>query len=1792
MSGSDLNQKIETIVDAISSITGRRANEIRLDQPFLEMGIESLQAVQIIASISNKIGRELEPTLLFDYPTVSRLAAYLSMQPRTQTVAPAPSRAETDKIAIIGMSCRFPGANSLEEFWDLLRSGTDAITAIPESRNQLRSQHSPNWGGFISDVDQFDNEAFGIPASEAERMDPQQRILLETAWHAIEDSGYSPSQLNGTRTGVFVGISSGDYSLLGIKHQIQQSVFDATGNAHSIASNRISYLMNFSGPSVSMDTACSSSLVAIHQACLALKNYEADLALAGGVNVMLASELSIAFTQAQMLSPDGRCKTFSDQANGYVRGEGVGVVVLKRLEDAKRDGDRIWGIILGTAVNQDGKSSGLTAPNGPAQEAVITQALAAAKVSPKDIGYIEAHGTGTPLGDPIEYNALARVFASSPNVTKLGSVKSNIGHLEAAAGVAGLIKSVLALSNNWIPKSLNCENLNPKLNASTRLEVASRGCEWSGSARKAGISSFGFGGTNAHVIIEEGIPQSSPTTLSTDPIFISASGTTPESARKFLKDLKTRVAETDDKALSALGNATVHSRSDLPYRIIVYGSNKAEIVSRINAAINQNSGLGWTEGRPAQTQAKFAFIFSDQSFQSFAVAGQLYKKYKSFQTAADDCCEEFDRFFPESLLPLLCGQKPFEPREPVASALRFTYSYALLKLLEKDFALQPDRIVGSDLTDFKRAIQSAIENKTVSAEKLDRDGLRINSSDIKSVEDVYQKLSELHVKGLHDARRWRLRTSGTGLPKTVLEKKKFWALPESGFAAKPVEVKTANVGLSEAEILLELRQAVGRLLNIPANDLNPNQPLLDLGADSLLILDAVQSIKEKYGVTIAISDIFQEITTLSAMARFIVEKQSSSVFPIDEPDLNLQDSNAQAVHSKKGVLGNFASTASTEDFQADDEKKNRYLEKLIREFNKKTAKTKAHTQKYRKVLADNRVSAGFRPNLKEIVYPLICKQARGSRFTDFDGNEYIDFTMGFGVNLFGHSPEFIETAVREQIELGMCLGPQSVLAGGVAELICELTGQERTAFCNSGTEAVMTAIRLARAATKRKKLVIFDGSYHGHFDGVLARALNEFGQSLPVAPGVTKGFVDDVLVLEYGTDESLGLIRTYASQLAAVLVEPVQSRFPELQPGDFLKELREITTASDTALIFDEVITGFRVHPGGAQAHFGVRADIATYGKILGGGLPIGAVSGKAKFIDPIDGGEWNFGDASMPRAEMTFFAGTFSKHPLAMAAAEAVLRKMKNEGLKLTSELTARTQKLANELNTFFTAQKLNISVKHFSSLFRFKANANLDMFFYNLNFRGIYVWEGRNLFLSTAHSEADVAEFIRIVKETTLELIENGFLKPKTSKQIESAQPTTTEKTWPLLPSQQRFKELLVNGKNGEAAAHICISVKMKGDLKPDILERSLEKVVRHYDAFRLRVDIENGQQWFSAKADCPFEIHDVSQAKIPWDELTKLLREHGKQPFDLKKDSPVRFYLYPVVEETAVFAMVAHHMAFDGWSISQFIEDVADTYGAEVDGTEFKLASALSFREFLNHPSKFGEQGKVKKAKDYWESRWRDRKPHYIRWPEGKSSPDLKGERVVFDIEHSLYTNIKKAAREHKLPPYILLLAAFGKLLALITNEKQFVVGAPAANRDLPGAEQMVGNCANLLPLELNVQNESATALLAKVKAEYLQDMSNMAHPYEELLKKVGAPLFNVSFNLEPTSDLPDFGDVSLFMHPFPITASEFDLTMNLTDLEYFYHGEADFKSALFTDAQVIRWADEYVKILKAMMTELLP
>jgi acyl transferase domain-containing protein/acyl-CoA synthetase (AMP-forming)/AMP-acid ligase II/acyl carrier protein len=691
------------------------AAEIDPSRPFAYYGLDSIHAVRLSAALESWLGRELSPTLAYEYPTIDMLSAQLAEEIPAGRRAAAPaveSRAANEPIAIIGIGCRFPGADGPAAFWRLLSDGVDATAEIPSDRWDGDAFYDPDpsvpgtavsrRGGFLRGIDQFDFQFFGISPRESAQMDPQQRLLLEMSWEALEDAGQVPEQLAGSRTGVFVGISTNDYGYLRLGQPRLVDAYTGTGNALSVAANRLSYVYDFCGPSMAIDTACSSSLVAVHLACRSLRDGECTLALAGGVNIILSPALAINFTKAKVMAPDGRCKTFDAGADGYVRGEGAGIVVLKPLGRALADNDPIYAVIRGTATNQDGRTNGLMAPSRQAQEAVLAEAYRRAGLSPGAVQYVEAHGTGTLLGDAIEAKALGTILASGrPPGSRclIGSAKTNIGHLEAAAGVAGLIKVVLALWHRAIPPSLNFAEPNPAIPFdSLPLRVARTLTPWpeNGGRAIAGVSAFGFGGTNAHVVLTEA-PQVR-LTVADQLAAADRAELLPLSARSpaALAALVGRYESTlaSGVPLADLCYTAGARRGHHEYRLCVVADSHAAMSESLAAHRRGESRPGLSVGRCRRSHPEVTFVFSGHGSQWHGMGERLRAEEPVFRDALAACDRALSPYLGGSL-PVDLGVEQLNDIGVIQPAI-FAVQVALVALW-RSWGVEPAAVVGHSM---------------------------------------------------------------------------------------------------------------------------------------------------------------------------------------------------------------------------------------------------------------------------------------------------------------------------------------------------------------------------------------------------------------------------------------------------------------------------------------------------------------------------------------------------------------------------------------------------------------------------------------------------------------------------------------------------------------------------------------------------------------------------------------------------------------------------------------------------------------------------------------------------------------------------------------------------------------------------------------------------------------------------------------------------------------------------------------------------------------------------------------
>ncbi len=637
------------------------------------------------------------------------------------------ARAESaarEPIAVIGLGCRFPGGvTGPEELWSLLESGTDAVGPVPDDRWDRDGLYHPDpdhpgtmvttQGGFIAGVDRFDAEFFGIAPIEAASMDPQQRLLLEVAWEALERAGIAPDALRGSPTGVFIGIGNSDYWRMMFSARDRLDAYAGSGGSYAVTAGRLAYTLGLQGPAMAIDTACSASLVAIHNACQSLRSGESNLALAGGVNLILSPEAHIAFSKARMMAPDGRCKTFDASADGYGRGEGCGIVVLRRLSDAVAGGDRILAVVRGSALNQDGRSGGLTVPNGPAQVAVIRAALAMGGLAPADVDLVEAHGTGTPLGDPIELGALATAYGEGRSADRrllVSSLKTNFGHLEAAAGIAGFIKAVLAVERGTVPAHLHFRTPSPHVDwAALPVRVPAVSEPWpevGSRPRRVGVSSFGFSGTNAHVIVEQAPAVDQPAVPPSRWV-LSGSARSEAALAQLAAQYADAVAGSDDggaslAVVSGVGRAALRHRFALPM------AEPGTLIDSLRTlAEGGRPSLGHVGAVTPGQSPRIAFLFSGQGSQYAGMGAELYRTEQVFQAAVDRAIRAAGEIGP-TVLGALLGSPGIDAVEPrIAQPALLTLQYGLLELW-RSWGVEPALVAGHSLGEFAAAVAAGV----------------------------------------------------------------------------------------------------------------------------------------------------------------------------------------------------------------------------------------------------------------------------------------------------------------------------------------------------------------------------------------------------------------------------------------------------------------------------------------------------------------------------------------------------------------------------------------------------------------------------------------------------------------------------------------------------------------------------------------------------------------------------------------------------------------------------------------------------------------------------------------------------------------------------------------------------------------------------------------------------------------------------------------------------------------------------------------------------------------------------
>ena len=1964
-------------------------------------------------------------------------------------------------VAVIGMAGKFPGAADVETYWQNLVAGKDTITRFTREQIESRDQASLEFGadyvaahGVLDRAEYFDADFFSIVPRDAELMDPQHRLFLEACWNALEDGGYAVENPPGL-VGVFGGCSLNTYLLANLSRdrgfldeltaKYQVGEFGAAlGNDKDFLCSRVAYKLNLRGPAVTVQGACATSLVAICQAAQSLLTHQCDMALAGGVSVSFPQHRGYTYQEGSIGSRDGRCRPFDEEATGTVFGHGVGVVLLKRLEDAVADGDRIDAVIRGWAVNNDGGAKvGYMAPGVEGQFELIAAAHAMAGINADEIQYVEAHGTATPLGDPVEVAALTRAFRQTTDAREfcaLGSVKANIGHLDAAAGVSGFIKTILSLRHGTIPPLTNFVRPNPRIDLTdTPFYFSAEARTWkNGRPRMAGVSAFGVGGVNAHIVLEEAPRRQRKAASKQGAELLQVSARTQTALAASLNALGDYFDRAPSANLADAAFTLRYGRKSFAYRASVVAETPAQAAEKLRKAATAAA-----QSRSAQAGASAAFLFPGQGAQFAGMAAALYKTHPVYAREIDRCVAILKPVLGFDLLPLLLDAGHAEYQEKIhqtaiAQPALFVVEWAATQLW-KSWGIEPKAMAGHSLGEYVAATLAGVFELEDALKLVALRGklaqamqpgamlsVRLGEADVKAaiaddarleiaalnspvlsvvsgpkdaIEALHKKLDARQVtakllrtshafhsasmepmlkefgaavtaanprvarlpfvstltgtwitaeecvssdywvrhcrrtvrfsdaaavlaaipgivlieagpgqalttlvrqqnaKGLvaiasqgpdADATDTMLEAAGRAwaaglalnwaaietpdakhriaLPTYPFETKRHWVEPPAPVSASQPVFEQHAVEQSQSTIspnmdtmnetrATRLERAVAELfaelsgITIDADSYATS--FLELGFDSLLLTQVTQAVQKRFGVKVTFRQILEDCGSVRALAERLDAKMPADAFAaeatasaaaipvqptaagsvealiqaqtqaiaklLEQQMAALKGVGAQASASPMPIPVSAPAAAAAEPKKAHGpfkpvqagskdgftEQERAFIQALVERYNRKTPNSKQYTQQHRAHLADPRVVSGFRAIWKEMVYSIVTNRSRGSRLWDIDGNEYIDIVNGFGVILLGHSPDFVSDAVRKQIDLGVEIGPQSDLAGEVAERICKLTGMERVAFCNTGTEAVMAAMRVARTVTNRDTIVYFTGDYHGTIDEVLLRATPR--GAAPIAPGVLAGAPGSIVILDYGTDAALEYLRANIDKIAAVMVEPVQSRHPEVQPAAFLKEVRAITETGGAALIFDEVVTGFRLTQGGAQNYYDIRADLVTYGKVIGGGYPIGVVAGRGPYLDALDGGFWSFGDDSAPEAGMTFFAGTFVRHPLAMAAALAVLKHLEDEGPALQEKLAERVAATAREIEAGFRGMGVDARFPACATWFmpHLPQDARFgSLLYYMMRERGVHVLESYPCFFTTAHTEADYRRVVEVFLEVGREMVAAGMLPVVEGLDAEPmavpAIVAASSESSPLTEPQQEILLAAIMGSAANCAFNESVTLWLKGPADEKELCAAFEAAIDRHEVLRARVDMLGER----------LEFNPVGSIHVPFVDLTANERERSvalleaeaageaRKPFDLSAGPLFRATLFRVAPEEWALLATGHHLALDGWSANQLLEDASRIYSAGRQKRAASLLPVLPFSKYAADQRARQAAGEFRENEDFWVEIYKGR-DSVLELPTDRPRPAFKsfsGATRHAQLSAEVTAKVRAAAARMGTTVYVTMLSAFEILLHRLTGQAQVVVGISTAGQSLVGEHSLVGHCVNFLPI-LSVADSGETAVehTRKARAALLDAYDHQEFTYGTLLRKLAIPrdpsrmpLIEAQFNVEKLGDSIQFDGLKATLKSNPKAFVNTDIFLNAIEGRDSIDLTCDFNTDLFDESTIARWLASFVSVLEAL------
>ncbi|MFK7934174.1 MAG: aminotransferase class III-fold pyridoxal phosphate-dependent enzyme, partial [Saprospiraceae bacterium] len=863
-----------------------------------------------------------------------------------------------------------------------------------------------------------------------------------------------------------------------------------------------------------------------------------------------------------------------------------------------------------------------------------------------------------------------------------------------------------------------------------------------------------------------------------------------------------------------------------------------------------------------------------------------------------------------------------------------------------------------------------------------------------------------------------------------------------------------------------------------------------------------------------------------------------------------------------------------------------------------------------------------------------------------DDKEYLDFVMSYGVAMFGHSPDFIMDAVREQLAKGTGLDTLTPLATEVAQIICELSGMDRMTLANTGTEAVVGAVRAARAATGRDKIIIFDTDYHGLTDEYMLRGITVRGntKAVPLAPGIPKAVMDSVVILDWDDPQIIEKIRLHADDLAAVLIEPVQAQNPHWQHDEILHEIRKVTQELDVALIFDEVINGFRLLQGGAQEWFGIEADLVAYGKTISGGLPCAAFAGKHKYMDVFDGGIWQFGDDSAPEAMPTYFAGTFIKNPVSVAASLAAMREIQRLGKELQLELNAKTVRFTGQLRDLFLRLQAPIFVQSTSSIFTVKfadKNPTNALFYSILRYHGVNM-RARPCFVSTAHTEADFSKALKLVERTLTEMLDNGLMDRyegedlndiyvregagllnfqslvnlddasnhlrTTSEQlpnylgtkIEDEDSLTDKNVYPPLTEGQQ--EIFLNHQFSEEAAkayNIGTEIKLAGQLNEKAFFTAIQLLINRHEALRTTINTDGKSQQILRERPLPIDHIDLSNEKEADREmaLANYRVETMERAFDLQNDHLSRWKLFKLDADEYILFLTVHHIICDGWSLGILTRELGELYARECGLEHQNLGEAKQLSAYAKESTTFTNSPTFRKNQRYWLNQFADGVPT-VEIPTDFKRPPLKtynGSSQKINFSAELTQQFRKAAAKQGTTLYVYMLSAFSTFLQRWSQEEDLILGVAAAGHNLPGNGNVVGHLINLLPVRLKVgASDTFAQQIKQTRGQILDAFDHQQYTFGTLVRELKMQrdssrnaLISVAFNMDsPLNDL-NYGNVLAKTKGVPHRYETFDIFINLKPVGKAIDFEWNFNTDLYQSELISYRLQEFKTLLESAL-----